>query len=78
MDYLSAACRKLGLTAAQVLAHTLYATEIVLVVDRGIAGCPKYRIPLAELTAVPEPLTAAPEPDFVPAPPHLKNNRRRL
>jgi hypothetical protein len=45
-DYLQLACRRLGITGAEVLDHKVYDLEIVLVLVRG----PKHRIPLAELT----------------------------
>lgn len=69
---LQAAVRRLEITAAQVLSWRVYKNEIVLVVDRGVAGCPKYRLPLSELV-VPESETepapaSEPEPEPTPAP----------
>lgn len=61
MNYLTLACEHLGITAAQVLASAEKETEIVLVVDNGIAGCPKYRIPLELLHEKVEP-----EPEMPP------------
>jgi hypothetical protein len=61
MDYLKAACEHLEVESTAVLAHHIGEDSIVVVVDRGIAGCPKYTIPLSELTAVP---SAEPQPDL--------------
>ncbi|MCP5018910.1 MAG: hypothetical protein GY938_27080 [Ketobacter sp.] len=47
--YLAKACEKLNITPEQVLSHAVRDDEFVLVVDKGIAGCPKTRIPLSEL-----------------------------
>jgi len=49
MDVLQAACTHLGITVDQVLSHRVYPDRIALVVDRGIKGCPKYVVGLAEL-----------------------------
>ena len=49
MDVLQAACAHLGITVDQVLSHRVYPDRIALVVDRGIKGCPKYVVGLAEL-----------------------------
>lgn len=51
MNYLTLACAYLGIAATQVLASAEKETEIVLVVDNGIAGCPKHRISFAVLDA---------------------------
>ena len=67
--YLVAACRRLEVSAEQVLSWRVYpetaveAGYIALVVDKGVAGCPKYKIPLAELE-VPQIEVAEPEPDL--------------
>ena len=70
-DYLTAACKYVGATPEQVLAHRVDEAEqvFVLVIDNGIKGCPKYAIPLSELIAVTEPVEAQPaaEPE-APAP----------
>ena len=50
MDYLKAACKYLGIEAAQVRKHRIEGDSLVLVVDMGIKGCPKYAIPLSDLT----------------------------
>jgi len=49
MDYIRIACARLGVASDQVLVQRIEGDELVLVVDRGIAGCPKYRLPLAGL-----------------------------
>jgi len=49
MDYVRIACARLGVASDQVLVHRIEGDELVLVVDRGIAGCPKYRLPLASM-----------------------------
>lgn len=52
---LAAACAYVECTLSQVLAYHVYEDCIVLVVDRGIKGGPKYTVPLAELgTALPD------------------------
>ena len=61
MNYLTLACAYLGIAATQVLASAEKETEIVLVVDNGIAGCPKYTIPLELLHEIDEP-----EPEIPP------------
>lgn len=48
-DYLLRALKQLGASEGEVLAHSLTDTEIVIVLDKGIKGCPKYRIPLNTL-----------------------------
>lgn len=60
-DYLKAACAYVGTTPDKVLVHRVDEAEqvFVLVVDNGIAGCPKYTIPLAELIATVTPVEAA-------------------
>lgn len=62
-DYLKAACTYVGATPEQVIVHRVDEAEqvFVLVIDNGIKGCPKYEIPLSELIAVAEPVSAEPE-----------------
>jgi hypothetical protein len=50
-DYLQRALIKLDATEGDVLAHGLSADglEYAVVLDKGIKGCPKYRIPLVDL-----------------------------
>ena len=46
---LAAACKLLGVDESAVLSHRVYEDHIALVVDKGIAGCPKYVVKLDEL-----------------------------
>lgn len=46
---LAAACAHVDCTLEQVLGHHIYEDYITLVVDRGIAGGPKYTVMLADL-----------------------------
>lgn len=67
-NYLARALQHIGADEGDVLAHRLdeKAGEYVLVLDYGIKGCPKYRVPLAalpELEGTPDP---APEPEPEP------------
>lgn len=57
-DVLERACAKLGVSPEQVLKHRLEGDSLVLVVDNGIAGCPKFTIPLSDL---PEPQAEQPK-----------------
>jgi pyruvate/2-oxoglutarate dehydrogenase complex dihydrolipoamide acyltransferase (E2) component len=52
MNYLKAACEKLGCDPECVLTHHVYEDHIALVVDNGIKGCPKYEVPLSELVVI--------------------------
>jgi len=56
-DYLKLACLHLGVEEGSVLASSLNAEleQYIIVVDNGIKGCPKYRIPLSKLDALDEP-----------------------
>jgi hypothetical protein len=54
-----AACAYLKADPGRVLVYRLEAEEVVLVVDNGIAGCPKYRVPLSKLQ--PDKPAAAPK-----------------
>jgi hypothetical protein len=51
-DYLKAACAYVGATPEQVMVSRVdEANQVfVLVIDNGIKGCPKFEIPLSELT----------------------------
>lgn len=65
IDYLDRACKHLGVDKGSVLAHGPSADDhYVVVMDYGIKGCPKYRVPLSQLDE-PEVL---PEPEPLPAP----------
>lgn len=61
-DYLKAACEHVGATPEQVMVHRVdEANQVfVLVVDNGIKGCPKFEIPLSELTTT-KPISAESE-----------------
>lgn len=48
-DYLTRACKKLGVDESQVLAYNVDADRIALVVDYGVAGGKKYTYLLEEL-----------------------------
>jgi len=50
-DYLKRACDYLGVDEGSVLASSLNEEleQYIIVVDKGIKGCPKYRIPLSKL-----------------------------
>lgn len=43
------ACGKLGLATERVLAYRQTDTALIFIYDNGIAGCPKYELPLVEL-----------------------------
>ena len=58
-EVLTAACKQLGVSRKQVLSHKIYDDHIALVVDKGGAGCPKYKLPF--LPGVLEKPKAAPE-----------------
>ena len=72
-DYLDRACKVLGVDKGSVLAHGPSADDhYVVVMDYGIKGCPKYRVPLSHLDELKaleelEALEALPEP-LLPAP----------
>lgn len=46
---LTAACIHVGCLRDQVMKHRILDDHVVLVVNRGIAGCPKYTVSLAGL-----------------------------
>jgi hypothetical protein len=49
MDYLDVACTRLSVSPDRVLVCRVEGDDLVVVVDRGVAGCPKYRLRLADL-----------------------------
>lgn len=51
MSHLTAACEYLSIDETAVLSHRVTDDAVVVVVDRGIKGCPKYTIPLSELVS---------------------------
>jgi len=78
MDYLSQACAALGVDPQRVAGHKVYETEIVLLVDNGIKGTHKHRVPLSELQqpdVKPEPEPVAVEPAAAAQP--RKKGRRK-
>ena len=48
-DYLNLAAKHLGVEVDDIIASKVYDDHIAVVVDKGIAGCPKYLIPLSDL-----------------------------
>ena len=48
-DYLARAVEYLGAEPGEVLKHRVQGDEYIVILDKGIAGCPKYRIPLSKL-----------------------------
>lgn len=64
--FLQAACAYLGVEVGQVLSWKVYEDKVVLVVDKGIAGCPKFNVNRAMLEMpapqVPPPAAAPPAP----------------
>ncbi len=51
-DYLDRACKHLGVNKGDVINPRIQGDDYVLLVDKGIAGCPKYYIPLSKLDAL--------------------------
>jgi len=64
IDLIERACALLDIDPVQVMAYHIDndAAQVVMVVNKGVAGCPKLTIPLADLSAE-EPIEkpAAPE-----------------
>ena len=60
MNDLTRACDHLDIGEEQVVKHRYEGITLVLLVNYGIGGVKKYRIPLAELEPEPEP---EPEPE---------------
>lgn len=81
---LSEACHKLSIDSTQVKTWRVYrghttlhhdATDYVaLVVDKGIKGCPKFIVPLADLGMPEQPVEAA-EAEFTPPPVAVRVSR---
>ena len=70
---LQAACALTGDPVEAVLSHRLTGDSLIMVVDRGIAGCPKFEFSFPELTPEPEP-----EPPFLSPPtPQIKRGRKK-
>ncbi len=51
-DYLDRACEYLGVDKGSVINPRIQGDDYVLIVDKGIAGSPKYYIPLSKLDAL--------------------------
>lgn len=67
-NYLDRALQYIGADRGDVLAHARAGNEYVIVLDLGIKGCPKYRVPLSDLPELePEP-KPEPEPEAEPEP----------
>ena len=62
-DYLERACKHLGIDKGDVIKSRVQGDDYIVIADLGIAGCPKYYIPLSEL-AEPEPVVLE-EPEIL-------------
>ncbi len=62
-DYLDRACEYLGVDKGNVINPRIQGDDYVLIVDKGIAGSPKYYIPLSKLNDI-EPESDAYEPNY--------------
>lgn len=63
-QYLAAACALTGDPVEAVLSHRFAGDSLILVINRGIAGCPKFEYSLAELQPPPvAPPPPPPQPD---------------
>lgn len=62
--YLEIACNQLGIDEDSVIKHRKEGDVYVIIADLGIAGCPKYKIPLSQLVE--------PEPEPIPEPAPLE------
>ena len=78
MNYLERAKDYLGVDGESVINPRIEGADYVLLVDYGIAGCKKYRIPLSKLE---EPAKELPEPireELLPVPAAIDLNYREL
>ena len=48
-NYLDRACKYLGVDKGSVIKHRVQGDDYIVIVDKGIEGCPKYYIPLSKL-----------------------------
>lgn len=71
-DYLDRACEYLGVDKGSVINPRVQGDDYVLIVDKGIAGSPKYYIPLSKLDE-PEP-----EAEILPVSAAIDMNYREL
>ncbi len=62
-DYLDRACKYLGVDKGSVINPRVQGDDYVLIVNKGIAGSPKYYIPLSKLNEL-EPASDAYEPSY--------------
>lgn len=66
-ELINAACDRLRAAPEQIVGSAVVKDELVVLVDYGIGGIKKYRIPLADLRAAPpqpaDPESPAPEPE---------------
>ena len=72
-DYLDRAVEYLGVDKGSVIKHRVQGDDYIVIVDKGIAGCPKYYIPLSQLQE-PE---ASPD-ELLPVPAAVDLNYRDL
>jgi hypothetical protein len=75
-DYLDLACEHLGVDRGSVIKHRVQGDDYIVIVDNGIAGCPKYYIPLSQLQEPQEP--EAPPDEMLPVPVAVDLNYRDL
>jgi hypothetical protein len=66
-DYLGSACKYLGVDKGSVIKHRQEDDVYIVIVDKGIEGCPKYRIPLSKLVepAIPDDEPVLPVPAVI-------------
>ncbi len=63
-DYLERACEYLGVDRDDVVKYRAEGTDYIMIVDEGIAGTRKYRVPLSLLDGLsPKPATNKPAPE---------------
>lgn len=62
-NYLARALKLLGADEDDVLKHRLQGDEYIVILDLGIKGCPKYRVPLAQLPELGPPVVVEETPD---------------
>jgi hypothetical protein len=67
-ELLGAACKKLGVNIAQIAGSAVDKDELVVLVNYGIGGIKKYRIPLVEIMPPPPNLAPDPAPAEKPKP----------
>lgn len=75
-ELINAACDRLRAAPEQIVGSAVVKDELVVLVDYGIGGIKKYRIPLADLRAAP-PQPAAPDESPAPEPEKPKASKRQ-